>query len=329
MCTFLSKKRNSLLCTLYQGSSITTFSLVYSFIVETSTTSLNNPQTTKSGGINPKTAVIDVAAKLVKDQPAQGNSRELGEGLAATMSNLSPNQFKIPVFNTDGNIDDISKPSLSEAQSNIDNDQKQEIINSIDDAQAELTPNENPDEISLDEEATGSWLGATNMIKDSSKGLFSMVGGVFGDALPAAKQLLNINMGSKKNKTATHVGMLGAGLVGLSSLNHVIKAGSAFFGRRDSQVPGIYYLLEALAQGGFMANIFKSASQGKLNIKKTLYQAAGLVGLKVGENVLDGTAPKGLDYVGGDVLKALSNVIKELCRPEQGGGGAPGAPPQG
>ena len=69
--------------------------------------------------------------------------------------------------------------------------------------------------------------------------------------------------------------------------------------------------------------------EGKLNIKNTLYQAGGLLGLKVGENVIDGTAPRILDPFGGDLVKTAAEGVKWAGSSDQGQAGAPPTAPPG
>ena len=306
----------------------------------TTANKVNQPQ--KVQGIDPKNVIIDVEAKPVINDPGQSKdstqvvSRKAGEKLASVDDNLKSGKWQMiessdqleqqnlageelaiaPVIDANGQIVNLENPTgMPDA-----------VIESIEKAEdALLTPNDG--NIKLDEEATGFWGGLAKNISNAGKGLFSMIGGFAGDAIPAAKQLVEKTPTKKSNKLATHLGLAGAGLVGLSSLDHLVKAGKSFFGRKDNQVPGLYYLMESLAQGGFTANVFKSAMEGKLNIKNTLYQVAGLLGLKVGENIIDGTAPKILDPFGGNIVKEAAEGIKYFGSPSQDSGGGGQAAP--
>lgn len=304
---------------------------------------MGNPSVTTANKVNqaqgfdPKNVIIDVEANPVINDPGQSKDstkvipRKAGEKLASVDDNLKSGKWTMV-----NNADQLNQPDISNQlsitpvldvngqvlNSGVPND---EIIESIKEAEQELlAPNDG--NITLDEEATSFWGGLAKNVSNAFKGLFSLVGGFAGDAVPAAKNLFEKTPTKKSNKLATHLGLAGAGLVGLSSLDHLVKAGKSFFGRKDNQVPGLYYLMESLAQGGFTANVFKSAMEGKLNIKNTLYQVAGLLGLKVGENIIDGTAPKILDPFGGNIVKEAAEGIKYFGSPSQDSGGGQAAP---
>ena len=192
-----------------------------------------NPVTTTNNSskvpdIDPRKAVINISAKPVLDgdnkqsqetiEANKAEARKDGENLAAVSEDLAIQ----PVLDQNGQVVKLQNPT----------GMSDEVIESIKNAEHELMIPENTGDIELDDEATGFWAGSVKNAGDAAKSLFGMVGGVFGDAIPAAKKLVEKAPTKKGNAAATHLGLFGAGLVGLSSLSHLVKAGQSFFGRK-------------------------------------------------------------------------------------------------
>ncbi|NQY78927.1 MAG: hypothetical protein HRT47_01290 [Candidatus Caenarcaniphilales bacterium] len=288
-------------------------------MANTTVTTANTPGTAVKQDVNAANKVVgfkrvtpvnsEEQAKVASAEEARKTGQDLASSPDSLNEKLESGEWKV--------VDGLEE--LEELE-------KDGVLDSIEAAEEELmTPDDG--NVKLDKDATGFWGNSVKNISGAFTGLVSTITGIFGDVVPAAKQLVEKTPTKKGNKLATHLGLAGAGLVGLSSLDHLVKAIISFAGRKDSQVPGLYYLVESLAQGGFSASIFKEAfAEGQLNIKQNAYKAAGLLGLKVGENIIDGTAPQILDPIGGNIVKEFAEGVKWAGSSGQGGGEAQAAP---
>ena len=191
----------------------------------------------------------------------------------------------------------------------------------------DITNPPDPKNLNLDPKASGAWLGVFDFLKNSVTKVLNFASDIIKNIIPAAGYALDKAGTSKKNNNLlTHLALVGASFLALTSATDFINTFKTWFKWQAPAVPGVVDVTNGLAKVGLAGLVASKAMAGEpIEKNEIIYGGAGLVLLKLVKDAMRGVGPfasipgvKDLIYFTRDSIKALGS----------GAGAAEGKAPQ-